>query len=212
MCLIKRAILSLLLCFATLVWAQGIRISDIRVEGLQRVSAGTVFAALPVNVGDSLDPNQLQDLTRDLFRTGYFDDIKISYDEGVLVVTVVERPTIAEITLSGNKAIKTEDLTEALKKSGLAEGQIYKPSTLEGLSGELERQYIAQGRYGAKVKTEVSELPRNRVGLAINVDEGKEAAIKSINIVGNHTFTTKQLLEKFELEVHWLVVLDEQAR
>lgn len=176
------------------------RIADIRVEGLQRVTAGSVFSALPVNVGDVIEPSQLQDMTRALFRTGYFDDIRIGRDENVLVITVVERPTIAELNISGNKVIKTEDLTTALKKAGLAEGQIYKPSTLEGLSGELERQYVAQGRYGAKVKTDVRELPRNRVGLSIVIDEGKVAAIKHINIIGNHAFSTEELSRQFELE------------
>lgn len=181
------------------------RIADIRVDGLQRVSPGSVFAALPVNVGDDLDSSQLQELTRALFKTGYFDDIEINREGDVLVIKVVERPTIAEISISGNSVIKTEDLTDALKKSGLSEGQIYKPSTLEGLSGELERQYVAQGRYGAKVKTDVRELPRNRVGLAISIDEGEVTAIKHINIVGNQAYPTEKLLEIFELETtNWL--------
>jgi outer membrane protein insertion porin family len=104
---------------------------------LQRVSPGTVFAALPVNVGDEVDSVRLQELTRALFRTGYFDDIQINRDRDVLVINVVERPTVAEISISGNKVIKTEDLTDALKKAGLAEGQIYKPSTLDAMSAEL---------------------------------------------------------------------------
>jgi outer membrane protein insertion porin family len=216
MYVIKRVLVLLLMVSTTLLWAEGFRISDIRVEGLQRISAGTVFAALPVNVGDTVDPNHLQDLTRELFKTGYFDDIQIGYDEGVLVVKVVERPTVAEINIAGNEAIKSEDLMEALKKAGLSEGQIYKPSTLEALSGELERQYIAQGRYGAKVKTEVSELPRNRVGLAINVDEGKVARIKAIKIIGNKTFTTEELKESFEQEttglLSWMNKRDRYSR
>ncbi len=198
--LIRRAAFWVFMLSASLAMAQTFRIADIRIEGLQRVSSGSVFAALPVNVGDSIEPAQLQEMTRALFKTGYFDDIQIGRDEDVLVITVVERPTIAEISIDGNKVIKTEDLTDALKKAGLSEGQIYKPSTLEGLTGELERQYVAQGRYGAKVKTEVRELPRNRVGLSINVDEGKVAAIKHINIIGNNTFTTEELLDQFELE------------
>lgn len=185
---------------------QGVfRIADIRVDGLQRVSPGSVFAALPVSVGDELDSGQLQDLTRSLFKTGYFDDITISQERDVLVIKVVERPTIAEISISGNKVIKTEDLTDALKKAGLSEGQIYKPSTLEAMSAELERQYVSQGRYGAKVTTEVRELPRNRIGLSINVDEGEVTAIKHINIVGNQAYTTKELLALFDLEsTTWL--------
>ena len=217
MCVTRRIAAALLFfLLGTVVRADDLRIADIRIEGLQRISAGTVFSALPVNVGDTVDPNHLQELTRDLFKTGYFDDIKISYDQGVLVIDVVERPTIAEISISGNEAIKTEDLMEALKKAGLAEGQIYKPSTLEGLSGELERQYIAQGRYGAKVKTEVTELPRNRVGLSINVDEGQVARIKAIKIIGNKTFPTEELLENFEQETtgwfSWMNKRDRYSR
>lgn len=214
MCVTKRiAALLLFLWVGVVAHADSLRIADIRVEGLQRISAGTVFSALPVNVGDTVDPNHLQELTRDLFKTGYFDDIKISYDQGVLVITVVERPTIAEISIAGNEAIKTEDLMEALKKAGLAEGQIYKPSTLEGLSGELERQYIAQGRYGAKVKTEVTELPRNRVGLSINVNEGQVARIKAIKIIGNKTFATEELLEQFEQETSgWFSWMNKRDR
>lgn len=181
------------------------KIADIRVEGLQRVSSGTVFAALPVNTGDEIDPTQLQELTRALFRTGYFDDIQINRDRDVLVIKVVERPTVAEIGISGNKAIKTEDLTDALKKAGLAEGQIYKPSTLEAMSAELERQYVGQGRYGAKVKTEVRSLPRNRVAVSILIEEGTVAEIKSINIIGNNAFSTEELLNQFQSEPsNWL--------
>lgn len=214
--LLKRAAWILLLCIPSLAFAQAFRVADIRVEGLQRVSSGSVFAALPVNVGDTIEPAQLQEMTRALFRTGYFDDIQINRDDNVLVIRVVERPTIAEITLTGNKAIKTEDLLEALKKAGLSEGQIFKPSTLEGLSGELERQYIAQGRYGARVKTTVNELPRNRVGLVIAVEEGKVAAIRQINIVGNQAFPTEELIKNFELEttgwLSWMNNRDKYSR
>jgi outer membrane protein insertion porin family len=217
MMLLKRAAFLLtLLCLAPLALAQSFRIADIRVEGLQRVSSGSVFAALPVNVGDTIDPTQLQEMTRTLFRTGYFDDIQISSDENVLVIKVVERPTVAELSISGNKAIKTEDLMAALKTAGLSEGQIYKPSTLEGVSGEMERQYVAQGRYGAKVSTEVRELPRNRVGLSIVVDEGDVAAIKQISIVGNQAFSAEELLGKFELEstgwLSWMNNKDKYSR
>lgn len=193
---------------------QGVfRIADIRVEGLQRVSPGTVFAALPVNVGDELDSNRLQELTRALFGTGYFDDIQINRDRDVLIIKVVERPTVAEISVSGNKVIKTEDLTNALKKAGLAEGQIYKPSTLDAMSAELERQYVSQGRYGAKVKTDVRELPRNRVALSIMVDEGEVAAIKAINIVGNNAFPTEDLLKFFQLETtNWLSWINDEDK
>jgi outer membrane protein insertion porin family len=192
------------------------RIADIRIDGLQRVSSGSVFAALPVNTGDEIDISQLQDLTRALFRTGYFDDIQINRDHDVLVIKVVERPTVAEISISGNKIIKTEDLNDALKKAGLAEGQIYKPSTLEAMGSELERQYVGQGRYGAKVKTEVRNLPRNRVGVSIGIDEGEVARIKAINIIGNTVFSTEELLDLFQSEtsgwLSWATSNDKYAR
>ena len=225
---VKHTAFCLLLLAVPVVYAQGsksnssesaqatqgvFRIADIRVEGLQRVSPGTVFAALPVNVGDELDSSRLQELTRALFGTGYFDDIQINRDRDVLIIKVVERPTVAEISVSGNKVIKTEELTNALKKAGLAEGQIYKPSTLDAMSAELERQYVSQGRYGAKVKTDVRELPRNRVALSIMVDEGEVAAIKTISIVGNNAFPTEDLLKLFQLETtNWLSWINDEDK
>lgn len=178
----------------------GFRISDIRVEGLQRVSAGTVFAALPLNVGDVVDTERLQDASRTLFKSGYFDDIQLKRDINVLVVSVVERPAVASISLDGNKAIETEQLLEAMKKAGLAEGLIFRHAVLDGMSQELERQYVAQGRYGASVETEIEELPQNRVALSMKIKEGSPAAIKHINIIGNTSFDKEVLLELFELE------------
>ena len=225
---VKRTVFCLLLLTVPVVYAQSsgvnssesaqatqgaFRIADIRIEGLQRVSPGTVFAALPVSVGDELDSSRLQELTRALFRTGYFDDIQANRDRDVLVIKVVERPTVAEISISGNKVIKTDALTDALKKAGLAEGQIYKPSTLDAMSAELERQYVSQGRYGAKVKTDVRELPRNRVALSIVVDEGAVAAIKAINIVGNNAFSTEDLQKLFQLETtNWFSWINDEDK
>ncbi len=202
---------------ASVVHAEGtFKIADIRIDGLQRVSPGSVFAALPVSTGDEIEFSQLQELTRALFRTGYFDDIQINRDHDVLVIKVVERPTIAEISISGNKLIKTEELSSALKKAGMTEGQIYKPSTLEAMGSELERQYVGQGRYGAKVKTEVRELPRNRVGISIGIDEGEVARIKAINIIGNSVFATEDLLDLFQSEpsnwLSWATSNDKYAR
>lgn len=188
-----------LLVFPLTALAEQFRISDIRVEGLQRVSAGTVFAALPVQIGDTMDTSAIQSSTRELFRSGFFEDITIGRDGNVLVIAVKERPAIAEIKIEGNKAIKTEDLEKGMNQNGLSEGQIFKRSTLEGLSKELQRQYVAQGRYSAKVDTTVVDLPRNQVRLEINVDEGKVAAIKHINIVGNSAFSDEDLNDLFEL-------------
>ncbi len=175
-------------------------ISDIRLQGLQRVSAGTVFNVLPVNVGDRVDEVDVRRLIRLLFASGYFDDIRMARDGGVLVVTVVERPAIESIEIEGNKAIKTEALLEGLTQQGLSEGEIFQQATLERVGLELERQYVAQGRYGAAIDTEVEELARNRVAIRINIEEGKTSGIRHINIVGANAFSEEELLDVMELQ------------
>lgn len=202
----KRLLLPLLLSvFSALTHAELFQIEDIRVDGLQRVSAGTVFAALPVSAGELIDEEGIREATRALFQTGYFDDIRIARDENVLVIIVTERPAIAEINITGNKAIETEQLLEALHGAGLDEGQIFRQSVLQGMSQELRRQYVSQGRYGADVIAEVSELPRNRVAVTLTIDEGSVAAIKHINIVGNKVFDDDTLLALFELKTTGLL-------
>ncbi|WP_444925543.1 outer membrane protein assembly factor BamA [Microbulbifer sp. TRSA002] len=211
---LKAASLSLALPLSAL--AQSFVVDDIRVEGLQRVSAGTVFSALPVRVGDEVETLEIQSATRALFRTGYFEDIQIGQENGVLVITVRERPAISKIEITGNKAIATEDLLKGMQENGLSEGQIFKRATLEGLAQELQRQYVGQGRYDASVKTEVKELPRNQVELRVIVDEGSVAAIKHINIVGNKAFSDEELGEIFELQttgwLSWLRSDDKYSR
>ncbi len=211
-------ILRLLVCILLPLQALAdvFEVEDIRIEGLQRVSAGTVFSAMPVNVGDLLDDNAVRDITRSLFRTGYFDDIKIARDGGVLIVILTERPAVTEINLKGNKAIETDALLESLKDNGLAEGQIFRKTVLEGMGQELQRQYVAQGRYGAVVKTEVVPLPRNRVAININIKEGDVAKIKHINIVGNTVASDEDLLDSFELKtsnwLSWITSNDKYSR
>jgi outer membrane protein insertion porin family len=175
-------------------------VSDIRVEGLQRISAETVFSALPLSVGDRLDPRMLANASRALFNTGNFDDIQIGIDGDVLVVKLVERPAISGISLEGNKALATDALLEGLKGAGLAEGQVFKRSTLENMGMELTRQYVSQGRYDASIETDVVAEPRNRVSISINIDEGSNATIKHINIVGNKIYDDETLLDLFELK------------
>jgi outer membrane protein insertion porin family len=194
-----------LLLIAPFVAAQTFIISDIRVEGLQRISAGSVFAALPIAVGDVVDERAIRSATRSLFATGNFDDIRIGQDGNVLVVLVTERPSISEINIEGNKAIETEALLEGLKGAGLAVGQVFQRSTLEGMQLELQRQYVLQGRYDANIETEVVPEPRNRVSINIDVDEGTVASIKHINVVGNEIYTDEDLGEEFELKTTgWL--------
>lgn len=175
-------------------------VEDIRLEGLQRVSAGTVFAAFPISSGDIVDSARLAEATRALFREGFFEDIELYRDNNVLVVRMVELPTITSIEIEGNKAIQTEALIDGLKQSGLAEGLVFKRSTLERISLELERQYVAQGRYDAGIVTKVEALPRNRVSLKIDVDEGNVATIEHINIVGNDIFSDDELLTPLALQ------------
>lgn len=187
------------------VHAESFTISDIRVNGLQRVSAGSVFGAMPLNVGDEVDDSRLVDATRSLFRTGFFQDIQLGRDGDVLVISVVERPSISSIEIEGNKAIETDELLKGLRQSGLAEGEIFQRATLEGVRNELQRQYVAQGRYSAEVKAEVIAQPRNRVALKIDINEGSVAAIQHINVVGNTVFADEDLLALFELKTtNWL--------
>ena len=194
-----------LVFMAPLASAETFIIADIRVEGLQRVSAGTVFAALPVAVGDVVDARIMRAAARSLFATGNFDDINIGRDGNVLVVIVAERPSISEINIEGNKAIESEALLDGLKGSGLSVGQVFQRSTLEGMQLELQRQYVTQGRYDANIETEVIPEPRNRVSININVDEGSVAAIKHINVVGNRAFNDQEIADLFELQTTgWL--------
>jgi outer membrane protein insertion porin family len=180
-------------------------ISDIRVEGLQRVSAGTVFGAVPYSVGDNIGAEEIRTIARSLFQTETFDDVQIGRDGNVLVIVVKERPTIDSLEFEGNKAIKTEALIEGLQGSGLSEGQIFKKVTLDQIASDLERQYVSQGRYDANIETTIENLPRNRVAIKVDVYEGNVSGIRHINIVGNTVFDDETLIELLELKLPgWL--------
>ena len=174
-------------------------VSDIRIIGLQRVSTGSIFNVIPISVGDRIDTRKSNDIVRSLFSTEQFDDIQIGKDGNTLIITVVERPSISAIEISGNKALKTEQLIESLDGVGIKEGEVYKRSTLEKVKSELVRSYASNGRYGADVEIVEVKKPRNRLEINIEVDEGKSAKIKKINIIGNETFTDEELLDGFEL-------------
>ena len=175
-------------------------VNDIRISGLQRVSAGSIFNVMPVAVGDTVDTFELQETAKTIFKTGQFDDIEIGREGNTLIISIVERPSIASIELDGNKALKTEDLLKGLDDAGLSEGQVYKRSIVNSLALEIQRQYVAQGRYGAKVDVSTEPEPRNRVSLDIEIDEGEVAEIKNINIVGNLSFEDEEILKDFELK------------
>ena len=175
------------------------KVHDIRVEGLQRLPVERVYAELPIQAGDTVTRDVVVQAVQTLFATGNFEDVQLGRDGDDLVVVVAERPSIARIELSGNKSIDEENLRKGLTEAGLAEGEVFQRSTLEAIAGELERQYVSQGRYGASIDTESIPLPRNRVALKIEIYEGKAARIRDINVVGNQLFEDEELLKDFEL-------------
>ncbi|MFT5572154.1 MAG: outer membrane protein insertion porin family [Cryomorphaceae bacterium] len=195
----KICISSLLFCVASIAVAQeSFLVSDIRVTGLQRISAGAIFNTMPIKVGDIFDSSESSDLLRELYKTGFFKNIEVTTEGTALVIDVVEYPSIARIEFAGNKLIKEESLREALSGNDFIEGRVYKPNILDQVKQELKRQYLNQGKYNAQVGTEVIDLPRNRVKVKLHVKEGPTAKIKKINIVGNSYFSDKMLLEEFE--------------
>jgi outer membrane protein insertion porin family len=185
--------------------ADAFRVENIRVEGLQRVSEGTVYNYLPVNIGDRLTPQRTREAIRALYDTGFFRDVELRRDGGTLVVAVLERPTIDSFEIKGNKDIKTEDLSKSLRNVGLANGKNFDRSVLDEVKQYLTDQYFSRGKYAVRVDTRVDELPDNRVRVNIDIKEGKRAKIRQINVVGNETFTQDEILEDFELKTpNWL--------
>ncbi len=174
-------------------------VEDIQVKGLQRISLGTVYNYLPVNVGEKFSLDNVAPAIKALFKTGFFKDVSLEREGSTLIVNVVERPSIAKIIFEGNKDLSKEDLTKALDKIGLSEGKIFDRQVLDKVEQELTRQYLSHGKYGLKIKTDVSALTRNRVGIYIKISEGRVTKISQINIVGNNAFDDKTLLGKFEL-------------
>ncbi len=174
-------------------------VRDIRVEGVQRTEAGTVFSYLPVKVGDRIDDEKAAQAVKALYATGFFRDVRLEVQDGVLIVLVQERPTISKVEFSGNKEFDTETLKKALKDIGLAEARIFDRSALDRAEQEMKRQYISRGRYGAKVTVTATPQERNRVAISFVVEEGESAKIARINIVGAQAFSEKQLLDEMQL-------------
>lgn len=174
-------------------------IKDIRIDGLQRISAGTVFSYLPIKVNEEFDNKKSSQSIKALFSTGFFKDVSLKREGDVLVVEVVERPSIASIDISGNKDIDKDQLLDGLKNVGLAEGRVFNRSLLDKVEQELRRQYFSNGKYGVKIKTSISPLERNRVAVFLKISEGKAAKIREINIIGNNVFSNKTLTKLFTL-------------
>src|SRR5690606_13375569 len=180
-------------------------VGDIRIEGLQRISEGTVYNYLPVNIGDRLDQRRVQEALRALYATGFFRDVEMRREGGTLVIAVLERPSIESFEIKGNKDIKTEDLQRSLRNVGLATGKTFDQSVLDEVKQYLTDQYFSRGKYAVRVDTQVEEAPGNKVKVTIDIKEGKRARIRQINIAGNTAFDDEELLEQFELKTpNWL--------
>ncbi|MCD9047028.1 outer membrane protein assembly factor BamA [Luteimonas sp. MHLX1A] len=180
-------------------------VSDIRIDGLQRIGAGTVFTYLPIERGDTIDQVRVGEAVRALYRTGFFEDVQVGRQGDILVVAVTERPAINRLTLTGNKDIKTEDLQRGLADIGLSEGDTFDRLALDRVTQELTRQYNNRGKYNVTITPTVSQLDRNRVDVTIAVDEGKVAKIRHINLVGNETYDQETITDSWESsESNWL--------
>jgi outer membrane protein insertion porin family len=180
-------------------------VRDMRVEGLQRISEGTVFNYLPINIGDTVDEVRVQEAIRSLYGQALFDNIEMRRDGETLIIVVRERPSIESFTIEGNKDIKTEDLMESLRGVGLARGRTFDRSVLDNVQQFMTEQYYDRGKYGVSVETNVTDRPNNTVAIRIDVKEGDRAKIRQVNIVGNHMFDEEDIRANFELDTaNWL--------
>ena len=185
--------------------AEDFVVRDMRVEGLQRISEGTVFNYLPINVGDTVDDTRIKEAMRALYSQQLFDDIEMRRDGDTLIIAVKERPSIEDFTIDGNKDIKTEDLMESLRGVGLARGRTFDRSVLDEVTQFLKEQYYDRGKYGVVVNTDVIDRPNNTVRVSIEVKEGERAKIRQVNIIGNRSFDEKEIRADFELDTaNWL--------
>lgn len=197
---LKKLVGLLPLLYAASAWAiEPFVIKDIRVEGIQRTEPGTVFSYLPVKVGDTLDDERATVALHALFATGFFKDVELQVDQGILVIVVKERPTVASVEINGVKDFPKQQLIDNLKYVGLSEGRIFDKSALEKSAHELKKQYVARGKYSVDVKSTVTDLERNRVAVKFDVSEGKASKIRQINIVGNRAYNDDDLLSVMKL-------------
>jgi outer membrane protein insertion porin family len=187
------------------VLAEEFVVKDMRVEGLQRISEGTVFNYLPINVGDRIDDVRIREAIRSLYTQGLFDDIELRREGDTLIIAVHERPSIESFAIEGNKDIKTEDLMESLRAVGLAKGRTFDRSVLDNVQSFMREQYYDRGKYGVSIDASVIDRPNNTVRVKIDVKEGDRAKIRQVNIVGNTVFEEKDIREDFELDTaNWL--------
>ncbi len=192
---------------------EGFIVSDIRVEGAQNIEVGTIFNYLPVKVGDTIDNDLTNQSIKALFATGFFRDVELRQEGNVLVVIVAERPAIASVEYSGNKDLSDEKIDEALNQTGVTEGQIFNDPLLGQLVQAIEERYFARGRYSASVDAVVTPLDLNRVAISLDIDEGRIARIKEINIIGNEAFSESELLSEMSLsEESWHSAISQSGR
>jgi len=178
---------------------ESFEVKDIKLEGLQRISVGTVFNYLPIKPGDKIDKSEIKNAIRVLFKTGFFKDIQIEREGDVLVVFVAERPAINKVTIEGYDAISKDQFDEAFKQIGLVKGRVYNRSILEGLQRELQRQYYSLGKYNIKIDVQQTQLERNRVDITVKISEGESAEIYSVNVIGNKKFSDEELIKYLSL-------------
>jgi outer membrane protein insertion porin family len=202
----RNTLFALLLVMPATVLAAGeFVVKDMRVEGLQRISEGTVFNYLPVNIGDTVNGNRIGEAIRALYGQNLFDNIEMRRDNETLVIVVKERPSIESFEIDGNKDIKTEDLMDSLRNVGLARGRTFDRSVLDNVEMFLREQYYDRGKYGVAIDTEINERPNNTVRIKVNVKEGERAKIRQVNIVGNEIFDDDEIRENFTLDTaNWL--------
>src|SRR5471032_1847744 len=206
----------LALCAGHALAVQPFTVKDIRVEGIQRTEAGTVFSYLPVRVGETFSDEKSVAAIKALYATGFFKDVRLEVDGDVLVVLVEERPAIATVEFTGTKEFEKDVLVKALKEIGVGEAKIFDKASVDRAEQELQRQYLSHGLYGVKITTTVTPIERNRVNVVFAVDEGEVARIKQINIVGNKAFSDKELREQLALNTggwfSWYTKADQYSK
>lgn len=207
------ALLTLGIVSATQAQSQSFVISDIRIDGLQRISPGVMFSLLPVGVGDEMESGMAASVIRAISASQYFEEVELAREGDVLLITVLERPSVSEINITGNKVLKSEDILRNMASADIVEGGIFTRSTLEAIRQGIQEVYSGRGRYGTTVDIEVTELPRNRVAIDMTVNEGRESRIRDVNIVGNTTYDTDELTNIFDLGVRpWYLPFSRRDR